>query len=178
MRPQQAAITEIERVMHRARRVIGGDVQRFEIMKIVFDFRAFGNREPGTAEDFFDTQSRPSHRMQGTGVRAATGQGDIDGTGRQLRGHGRCLEHGLPCVDRRRQCVLGLVDTGPRLAADIGAQGAERFQLLGDQPLLTQQPHTDLIECDQIRGGLDLVKTRGDEACEIHGVTPQRQLPP
>ena len=178
MRPQQPAIAEVKRVMHRARRVIGRNIQRFEIMEVVFDFRPFRYRESRATENFFDPQACPCHRMQGTGMTAAPRQGHIDPAGGQLSGHSSSFQHSLACIDRGRQCVLGLVDTGPRLAADLRAQGAERLQLLGDQALLTQQPHADLIECDQIRGGLDLVKTRGDEACEIHGVTPQRQLPP
>jgi hypothetical protein len=58
MRAQQPAILEVERVVHGARRMIGRNVQRFEIVEVVLDLGAFGDLEAGAPEDLLDAQPR------------------------------------------------------------------------------------------------------------------------
>ncbi len=67
VRAQQRALAvpgEIERVVHRARRMIGRDVQRVEIVEVVLDLGAVWPLEAGFAEQLLDAQPRARHRMQ------------------------------------------------------------------------------------------------------------------
>jgi hypothetical protein len=63
VRAQQSAIRKIERVVHGARRVIGGNVERLKIMEVVFDFGTGCNLETRVAKNAFNTQSRTSYGM-------------------------------------------------------------------------------------------------------------------
>ena len=62
MRAQQAAIAEIEGVVHRARRMVRREIQRLEVVPVVLDLRTVGARNPG-AED--DRAMRSSARVIG-----------------------------------------------------------------------------------------------------------------
>ena len=74
VRAQQAPVGEVERVVHRPRRMIGGDVERFEVVEVVLDLRTRGHLEAGAPEQGLDAQARPGHRMQATGLLATAGQ--------------------------------------------------------------------------------------------------------
>ena len=64
VRAQQPAIGKIKGVVHRPRRMVGGNVQRLEIVEVVFDLRALRHIETGTAEQRLDSQPRPRDRVQ------------------------------------------------------------------------------------------------------------------
>src|SRR5690606_29306906 len=61
---QQAVGVEIERVVHRPRRVMGGDVERLEVVVVVFHLGAFDDSEADAGEQRFDALQRAGHRMQ------------------------------------------------------------------------------------------------------------------
>lgn len=46
MGPQQPPVREIEGVVHRPRRVVGGDVERLEVVEVVLDLRTGRDLEP------------------------------------------------------------------------------------------------------------------------------------
>ena len=83
MRAQQQSVAQIERIVHRARRMIGRDVQRLEVMKVILDLRPLGDLEARTPENLLDAQTRLRDRVQSAGALAPSGQRDIDGAGRE-----------------------------------------------------------------------------------------------
>jgi hypothetical protein len=114
VRAQQAAVTEIERVVHRAGRMVRGDVQRREVVEVVFDLGAGGHAEAGFAEQRLDAQ--PRFRVTGcrppctsprpgsvTSMRPASSA--VDRRGGQRR---------AARVDGGLHAFLGFVDAGAR----------------------------------------------------------------
>ena len=92
MRAQQPPVGKIKRIVHRPRGVILRDVQRFEIMEVILDFRPRGHLKSRLRENALDPQSRAGDGMQTAGLLAAAGQRHIDGAlGEFLREH-RLLE--------------------------------------------------------------------------------------
>ena len=58
MRAQQAAVAEVEGVVHRARRMVRREVQRLEVVPVVLDLRAVGELVAEPAEDVGDALQR------------------------------------------------------------------------------------------------------------------------
>ena len=71
VRAQQPPVGEVEGVVHRPRRMIGGNVERLEVVEVVLDLRARGDIEAGTAEQRLDPQTRPGDRVQAAALLAA-----------------------------------------------------------------------------------------------------------
>ncbi len=84
VRAQQPPVAEIEGVVHRARRMVGGNVERLEVVEVVLDFRPFRELNPALPEDRLDAQARARHGMQAADGLPATGQRDVDRAGREL----------------------------------------------------------------------------------------------
>ncbi|MNV54094.1 hypothetical protein D3C71_1462660 [compost metagenome] len=141
MRAQQAAIAEIEGVVHRARRVVRREVQRFEVVPVVFDFRAFGELVTEAAEDLGDALQGTGHRVQATALFATAGQGDVDRFRGQARVQRSVFQHGLAITQRAGQRVTGTVDGFAGGFALIGWQATELLELGGDAAVLAQQGH-------------------------------------
>ena len=151
MRAQQPAVAEIERVMHRPRGMIRGNVQRFEVMPVVFDFRTIGDGETGIAENLFDAPTHASDRMQPAEGLASARQGDVDGFACQLQS--RVFR--LPATPRRSSssCVsvsfASLIFAPASLRAS-GSIDAERFQQGGDLAFLAEQSNANVFERLQV----------------------------
>jgi hypothetical protein len=152
MRAQQAAIGEIERIVHRPRRMIRGDVERLEVVPVVFDLRAVGDCEPGIAEDLLDAPARARDRMQAAKRLATAGQRHIDGIARELRREFLGFERRAPRVERLRERVLRFVDLRAGGATRFRIHRAQRLEQRGDLALLAEQPHADLLEILDARG--------------------------
>ena len=67
VRAQHAAAFDEERVLHVARRMVGGNVERLEVVVVVLDFRPLGDLEAQSAEDLADLRRRPRERMDAPG---------------------------------------------------------------------------------------------------------------
>ena len=88
MRPQHGwAIAErrvqIERIHHRARRMMRRNVQRAEIIPVILDIRAFLDREAHGAENRRDLLRRPADRVDRAGRLRARRLRNVDALGRQ-----------------------------------------------------------------------------------------------
>src|SRR3546814_9769781 len=77
MGAQQHVRVEIEGVMHRPGRVMAWDVERLEVVIVVFDLRAFGNAVADVGEELLDTFQGPGNRMQASGSLATARQGHV-----------------------------------------------------------------------------------------------------
>ena len=78
VRAQQPPVREIERVVHRARGMIRRDVERFEVVEVVFDLGPGGHIEAGAPEQRLDAQARARDGMQRAPLFAAPRQRDVD----------------------------------------------------------------------------------------------------
>ena len=63
---------DVERVLHRARRMIFGAVKRREVIPIGFYLRTFGEIESDRAKDLFDTHPRAGDWMNRADAAAST----------------------------------------------------------------------------------------------------------
>src|SRR5690606_15043444 len=81
MGAQQHVRIEIESVMHRPRRMVAGNIEGFEVVIIVFDFRPFGHAVADTSEELLDALESTGDRMQATSGLATARQGYIDTLG-------------------------------------------------------------------------------------------------
>ena len=94
VRAQQAAVGEVERVVHRPRRMVRGDVERLEVVPVVLDFGTVLDREAGVAEQRLDAPARAGHRVQAAGLLAAARQRHVDAARGQLALELGALEFG------------------------------------------------------------------------------------
>ena len=76
------------------------NIERFEVVVVVFDFRAFGDFIADAAEALLDALQRAGDRMQAAAQLATTGQGDIDALRGQPGGQRGPFQLGLTRVQR------------------------------------------------------------------------------
>ena len=159
VRAQQPPVGEVEGVVHRPRRMIGGDVERLEVVEVVLDLRTRGDLEAGAPEQRLDAQARPGDRVQAARLLAAPGQRHVDAPGGEL-----ALDVGARCELRAPRLdappaprCLRLVDARAR-RGPLGSATAlpERLQLLGERALLAQPAHAHVFERREVAAGGDL----------------------
>lgn len=80
--------------------MVARNVERFEVVVVVFDFRAFGDFVADAAEALLDALQRAGDRMQAAAQLATTGQGDIDALRDQPGGQRGPFQLGLTRVQR------------------------------------------------------------------------------
>ena len=146
---------EEKRVVHFARRMLVREVERGEVMEIVLDVRAFGDREAHLGEDGDDLVHDLQGRMHAAARTARAGQGEVDAlvfqTLRQMRG----LQRGLARLQRGGHRVAHGVDRRAGGLARLRRQGAEGLQKPGDAPGLAQSRHAHGVQRGQVRNGGD-----------------------
>jgi hypothetical protein len=151
---QQAAIAEVERVVHRARRVVRREVERFEVVPVVLDFRTIGQVVAQAREDVGHALHGAADRVDAAAAGVAPGQGDVDRFACQARIELRVLERRLA---RRQGLPHGVAHAVDRLAGGLALlrrQRTERLELRGDAAALTQQRHAQRLE--RVGGGCRL----------------------
>ena len=159
VRAQQPPVGEIEGVVHRARRVIGGDVERLEIVEVVFDLGTGRDLETGAGGTAVSMRSRALV----TGCRPPRLLAAARAASR------RCVPPASFLLD------LGLLELGaPRLdappadpafaslmrapAAGRSAAAAcpECLQLLGERALLAEPATRAVIERREVAAARDI----------------------
>ncbi len=174
MGAQQAAVTEIEGVVHGPGRVVGGNVERLEVVEVVFHLRAFGDVEAQAQEEVFHAPAHARDRMQGPGLFAAAGQGHVQGLGAQLLVQGRFLERLAALVDGRLNALLGFVDQRAGLGPLFRAQPAQALEQRADLPLLTQVTHPHVVQRARVTGPGHFRQRRLHQAFQVlhHTIYP------
>jgi uncharacterized heparinase superfamily protein len=122
VRAQQAAVAEVEGVVHGARRMVRREVQRLEVVPVVLDLRPFRQLVAQPAEDAGDALQGAGDRMQAGAVAVAARQGDVDGFGGQACIQCRVFQQRLALAQRAGQRVAGLVDRFTGGLALVGRQ--------------------------------------------------------
>src|SRR5688572_14075654 len=146
MRAQQAPVAEIESVVHRPRGMVCGDVERFEVVPVVFDLRTVGDREAAAAKDLFDAATRARDRMQPAETLAPARQRDVDGIAGELRRKLLGFERGAARIQRCAQRFLRFIDLRARGLARFGIHRPERLELRGDLAFLAEQADPNLLQ--------------------------------
>ena len=85
VRAQHMPPLDVERVVHRARRMVLGRVERGEVVVVVFDLGTVGDVEAERAEQRLDALERARDRMQAADAAPAAGQRHVERFGGELR---------------------------------------------------------------------------------------------
>jgi hypothetical protein len=124
---------QIECVVIAARRMVGGDVERAEIMPVGFDMRPFRHRKPHGAEDGHHLLDGAADRVDRAGPVRAWRQGDVDLFGGEARLERRLFEHGAAGFDCLCQIVAQPVQRGAALATRLGGGLAKFLEQAGQR---------------------------------------------
>ena len=146
MGTQQHVRIEIESIVHGTRRVVARNVERFEVVVVVFDFRAFGDFVADAAEALLDALQRAGDRMQAAAQLATARQGDVDALRGQPGGQRGPFQLGLTRVQRILDLFLGHVDQRADLRPLFGRQVAQGLHHLGQFAFLAEVVNPDLLQ--------------------------------
>jgi hypothetical protein len=132
-------------------------VERFEVVVIVFELRAFGDVETHPKEDLFDTLAQQRERMPMTDERRAPGKRDVD------RVNDRSRERGVgePRLQRLFDVLLEEIRIASERRPLVWRRGRDVFEECGDQPALAGQ-----IAISQ-RAQVGLARRRGELTLEL-----------
>ena len=128
VRAQNIAVFHIKRILHGARGVVLRNIERLEIMEIVFDFGAVGHFKTDTVKQLHHALQGERHRMQAALSLAAPGQGHIQRLGSQLRLQLGCIERIAFDVIGRLKLIFALIDVRAYGFALFGRHLTEGFQ--------------------------------------------------
>ena len=120
-----------------------GDVERFEVVEVVFDLGPFDDLEAEVSKERLDPLQGPGDRMEAPGPRSAPGKGDVDPIASELGVH-RGPGQRLPArAGRLLQGVLELVERLAGRRPFFGGERAEAPEPPGDDPLAAEEtgPH-------------------------------------
>ena len=170
---QQHVRVEIEGVVHRPRRVVARDIERLEVVVVVFDFRPLGHAVADMGEELLDTLKRAGDRVQTTGSLATTRQGHVDTLGGQLLGEQGLLKHGFAGIQGVLHLILGSIDQGASLWALFGRQLAQSLHQGGQFAFLAKVLNPELFQGIDIFTSLHGLKRLRDQCIQIfHLQTP------
>src|SRR5882672_7518933 len=149
--------------------MIGGDVERLEVVEVVFDLGAGRHVEARLPEQLLDPQAHLRYRMQSAARFTAARQGDVDAFLRQLGGNVRLFEFEALGFDRRLDLFAHPVEAfAPLLALGLG-ELPETLELRGQPAALAERAHTRILESGNIRALGDCAERLGPKLVEILG---------
>ena len=160
MRPQQhfAALTrhfvgEIECIMHRAGRMCFGNIERGEIVPVVFDLTPFGNRKAHVGKDFGKLVHDLADRMHCAARRFGRRQCHVDIFACETPVQLGCFQGGFFRGQRRCHAFAQTVDNGALRLTFIGRHRAHRLEQRRNAALLTKGGYPNSIQrIQRIRG--------------------------
>ena len=98
------AVVDVERVVHVARRVAGREVERAEVVPVVFDLGALGHRKPSPTNTSSSSLPRLGHEVLVAVASTLVGVlGEVEALGLELLGAGRRPRARPACVERGLQ---------------------------------------------------------------------------
>ena len=150
MRAQHVLFINVECVVHRTCRMIRGNIQRGKVVKIVLDLRSFSHRESDRMEQGGDTLQRAGDRMQSTHARTAPRQRNIQRLTRKFGLQCLLLNGIAPCLQRRFDLLLDLVDARACRRTFCGGEFAQPLQQSGQAALLAEIPCFGVLQLCRI----------------------------
>ncbi len=146
---------DVERVLHRTRRMVQRVVQCGEIGPVVFHFGAVGHVKANGTEDFFHAFPGPDHRMDTARRATAAREGDVNGFGCQTGIQLRLRQFGTARGQKLFDLLLGLVDSCAGLSLLLGIELAQAFEQHRQGAFLAQEASFCVLK----RGG---IRSRGE----------------
>ena len=165
----------IERVLHLAGRVVGGNVQLGEIVIVEFHVRAFGHGETHIGEDSGDFFQHLGNGMHAALRLGAGRQGDVDLFRGQPRIQRRVAQCGFACRNRVGHRIAQAVEHGPLGFAVLRAHGAQSFHQFADAALLAQRGNAHGFQRGFIAGGGNLSQNVGLQRRDVGHQNPERR---
>ncbi len=150
LRTQQASGIEPESVVVSARRMVTRNIQRIEVVVIVFDFRARRHGKAELTEETFNTVDGASNRMQAAVFNAATRQRDVNGLCGQTRIQRCAFQFSFTRVQRLLHLLFRLVDDRTGCRTLFRRQLTQGGHLQGQMPFFTQVFHADVVQRSNI----------------------------
>ena len=141
--------------MHLAGRMFGRDVERGEIVEIVLDVGAFGDRKAHLAEDRDAFVGGLADRVQMAGRARAHRQGDVERLGGEPRLQCGIIEFRLARLERRGDRVLDLIQRLTGGAARLRFECAQTLHALGDRALAAKRGDAHRLQRAKIGGAVD-----------------------
>ncbi|MNZ51215.1 hypothetical protein D3C78_690230 [compost metagenome] len=132
--------------MHRPGRVVAGDVERFEVVIVVFDLRAFGDAVANTGEELFDAFQSTGNRMQTTGGLTTARQGHVNGLGGEFGSQIGFFKQCLARIKDLCDTLLGNVDQRTDLRTLFCRQIPQGLHHLSQFTLLAKVVNPDLLQ--------------------------------
>ena len=129
--------------------MVGGDVERLEVVPVVLDLGAVLDREPGAAEERDRAAPRAGDRVQPARGLAASRLRDVDAIGGESPRELGPLEVDAPRFERRGDLVPERIDARARSLALGGIERRQRLELRRDGALLAEQLDLELLEVRQ-----------------------------
>ena len=168
----------VERVLHRARRMVVGVVERREAEPVGLDLGPVGDLEAERREDRLDPLEGATDGMQATSAARSAGQGHVERLGRELLlelgfGHRRATRD-QSRVDR----LLDGIDLGAARLLVIGRQRAESLQLRRDDAVPAEVARLGILELGRRRRRGEFGQGAFDHRLQIvhRGATGIRRL--
>ena len=155
MGAQKVAIGEPEGILHVARGMVGGDIQRIEIVIFVFDLGAIQHGETERDEQVFDFGLNPGDGMQVAHARAGRGQREIQPLGVKPLFQGLRIELAQPRFEGGFQFLLGGIQQLADARAVLGRQLAHVFAGLGERAFAAKHFDAHLLQIFGRACGLD-----------------------
>ena len=161
-------------VVHLARRMADGEVQRREIVIVGLDVRAFRDVEAEIAENGGDLVDHLADRVDAAalGRRLAHRQGNVDPLGFEPRGDRGVAQRCAPVRQRVGDALLQPVDRRSHLLAFLGRHAAEHLEAFRNGTLLAESGYAHRFERGFVRRGADLGEQRrfeGLQVCHLFG---------
>ena len=128
MGAQHVAVFHIKGILHGARGVVLRDIERLEVVEIVFDFGAVGHIEAHAVKEFDHALQGQGNRMQAAALLTAAGQSNVECLGGQLRLQFGGVKRIAFFVIGRLKTVFAFVDVRADGFLFFGRQAAELFQ--------------------------------------------------
>ena len=135
------ALGQIKRIVHLPRRMLGWNIERREIVKIVLDVGAFGDGKPHLAKYGDAFLHRLAHRMDTPHRPWPNGQRHIAGLTGQPGFQRHRLEVELARRDRRRHLIFDLVERLSGSFSGVAIEAAQAFHLFGHAALTAEHRH-------------------------------------
>ena len=138
VRAQHMLLVDVESVVHGTRRMVGRDVQRGEVVEIVFDLRAFRHGITDGMKQGFDAFQRARDRMQSAHAGTAPRQRHVQRLRRQLGIQCTLLDGIALRIQRGFDLLFDLVDARTGCRALFGGKFAQAFQQAGQAAFLAE----------------------------------------
>ena len=140
------AIREIERVVHRPRRMALGHVERGEVVPVVLDLGPGGDGEAHVGEDLGQFVHHLADRMDRTARGLGRGQRQVDPLARQPRLERRALERRLALGQRSGHAFAQAVYPGALVLPLLRRHPSQRLQQRRNRPLLAEELDAQRLE--------------------------------